>query len=82
MPFTIDVVKNAFLWCFVFNMGLLLFWFLFLTLAHDWTYRMHSKWFNISVEKFDAMHYAGISLFKILIFAFNLVPYLALCVAV
>jgi len=39
---------------------------------------MHSKWFNIPVEKFDAIHYAGIAFFKISIFLFNLVPYFAL----
>jgi len=61
-------------------MGILLWWFLFIALAHDWVYRMHSKWFKISEEKFDAIHYAGISFFKVTIFAFNIVPYLALCI--
>jgi len=39
---------------------------------------VHSKWFNLSVDKFDAIHYSGMALFKIGIFLFNLVPYLAL----
>lgn len=77
---TLDVIRDALLWCFIINMGLLMWWFLFLTLAHDWVYRMHSKWFKVSVERFDAIHYAGISFFKIIIFAFNLVPYLALLI--
>jgi hypothetical protein len=47
-------------------------------MAHDWTYRMHSKWHKISVEKFDAANYAGMAFFKVFVFAFNLVPYLAL----
>jgi hypothetical protein len=29
-------------------------------------------------DRFDAIHYAGIAFFKILIMVFNLVPYLAL----
>jgi hypothetical protein len=41
-------------------------------------YRFHSKWFKISVEKFDDIHYSGMAFFKIAIFLFNLVPYLAL----
>ena len=77
---SLDAIRDALLWCFVINMGLLLWWVLLLTLAHDWVYRMHSKWFNVSVEKFDAIHYAGTSFFKIIIFAFNLVPYLALLI--
>jgi len=47
-------------------------------LAHDWTWRLHSRWFNLSVERFDAIHYAGIAYFKLTVFVFNLVPYLAL----
>jgi len=41
-------------------------------------YRFHSKWFNLSVDKFDAIHYAGMALFKTAILLFNLAPYLAL----
>ncbi|MBW2172078.1 MAG: hypothetical protein JRF69_08875 [Deltaproteobacteria bacterium] len=75
---TLLEVRSMLAWCTVMNFGLLIWWFLFLSMAHDWTYRMHSKWCKISVEKFDAFHYAGISFFKVFVFAFNLVPYLAL----
>ncbi len=77
---TIDVIRQVFGWCFIINMGLLLWWFLIIMLAHDWVYKMHSKWFKIPVEKFDAIHYTGIAFFKIFIFAFNLVPYIALTI--
>ena len=77
---TLDIIRETLLWCFVINMGILLWWGLFLILAHDWVYQFHSKWFKISVEKFDSIHYAGIILFKISIFFFNLVPYLALLI--
>jgi hypothetical protein len=75
---TIEVIRSALAWCTVINWGLLLWWFLFFTLAHDWIYRFHSKWIDLSVDKFDAIHYAGMALFKIGIFLFNLVPYFAL----
>ena len=75
---TIDTVRDALLWCFIINMGLLLWWFLLFTLAHDWVYRFHGKWFKLSIEKFDAINYAGMAFFKISIFVFNLVPYIAL----
>jgi len=79
---TLDIVtiRNALLWCFAINTGLLLWWFLFIALAHDWVYRMHTRWFNIPVEKFDAIHYTGMMVFKLFIFAFNLVPCLALLI--
>lgn len=75
---TIEIIRDALGWCTLINWGLLLCWFLFLTLAHDWTHRLHSKWFNLSADKFDAIHYAGMALFKIGILMFNLVPYFAL----
>ena len=37
-------------WCTLINLGLLIWWSLFVVFAHDWTYQMHSKWFKISVE--------------------------------
>lgn len=75
---TIEIIRDALLWCIVINMGLLLWWLLFFVTAHDWMYRLHSKWFAISTEKFDSIHYAGMAFFKISIFLFNLVPYFAL----
>ena len=75
---TLEIIRDALGWCTVINFGLLLWWFLFFTFAHDRTYRMHSRWFNLSTDRFDTIHYAGIAIFKIGIFLFNLVPYLSL----
>ena len=78
----IELIKDFLLWCAVINMGLLLWWFLFFAFAHDWMYRLHSKWFNLSIDNFDSIHYAGMALFKIGIFLFNLVPYFALSIVI
>ena len=75
---TLEEIRAILAWCSVINIGLLLWWFVFIAFAHDWVYKMHSRWFNIPIEKFDAIHYAGIAFFKISIFLFNLVPYFAL----
>jgi len=75
---TLEMIRNTLAWCSVIDMGLLLWWFLFFKMAHNWMYRIHSKWFNLSEERFDAIHYAGMVFFKICIFVFNLVPYLVL----
>ena len=75
---TIEVIRDVFAWCAVMNIGLLVWWFLLFTLAHDWMYRYHSKWFNLSVETFDTIHYAGMAVFKIGTLLFSLIPYLAL----
>jgi len=74
---TIDL-KHVLLWCVVLNYAVLFIWFGVFVVAHDWMYRMHSRWFKLSVETFDAMHYAGLSVYKIRIILLNLVPLIAL----
>src|ERR1035437_4324690 len=44
----------------------------------NWMYRMHGRWFKLSIETFDAIHYAGLSVYKIGIILLNLVPLVAL----
>ena len=75
---SIVIVRDALLWWAVINYGVLLVWFLFFLLAHDWMYRLHGRWFHLSREQFDARHYVGMALFNIGIFLFNIVPYVAL----
>ena len=36
------------------------------------------RWFRLSAEQIDAINYGGLLLFKLGIFLFNLVPYIAL----
>jgi len=48
--------------------------------AHDLMHEIHGRWFHLSREQFDALHYAGMSVFKIGILLFNLVPLVALSI--
>lgn len=66
------------LWCTLINLALLAMWFGLLALAHDWVYHLHTRWFTLSVERFDGIHYAGMAFYKIAIFLLNLAPLLAL----
>ena len=75
---TIEVMRRALLWCTIINYGILLVWFLSFMLGHDWMYGLHGRWFHLSVEQFDMLHYAGMSVYKIGIILLNLVPYFAL----
>jgi len=75
---TVEIVRSVLAWCAVTNFALLLLWFMFFSLAHDWLYRVHGKWFRLSVDNFDAIHYAGMAFYKLCILLFNLVPYLVL----
>ncbi len=71
-------IKDALLWCVVINYGILFVWFGVFVFAYDWLYRMHTRWFKLSVETFDAIHYAGMATYKLEIILLNLVPLLAL----
>ena len=59
-----EVMRRALLWCTIINYGILLVWFLFFMLGHDWMYGLHGRWFHLSVEQFDMVHYAGMSIYK------------------
>jgi uncharacterized protein DUF6868 len=70
----IEVTRDVLLWCTVVNYGILLLWFLFFVFARDWMHRIHGRWFRLSSDHFDALHYAGMAIYKIGILLFNLVP--------
>jgi len=72
-------LKQFLLWCTALNYALLLVWFLTFALAHDWMYRLHQNWYRLTVERFDALNWAGMAAYKIGIILLNLVPLAALC---
>ena len=75
---SVEVIRETLAWSAVINYALLIVWFMFFSLAHDWLYRLHGKWFKLSAEHFDAIHYLSMAFFKLSIFLFFLVPYIAL----
>jgi len=75
---TIDALKDFLLWSTAINYGILLIWFTAFTLAHDFVYRMHTRWFQLPVQTFDAINYLCVAIFKIGIILLNVVPLLAL----
>ena len=75
---TINEIKEALLWCVGINYALLIVWAGVFVYAHDWMYRIHTRWFKLSVETFDAMNLAGITIYKLGIILVNLVPLVAL----
>ena len=43
--------------------------------ARDWMFQLHARWFRLTPELFDAMHYGGLGLYKLAIWLLNLAPY-------
>ncbi|HQV73629.1 MAG: DUF6868 family protein [Dokdonella sp.] len=60
------------------NYAILLVWFFGFVFAHEAIRKLHSRWFRLSPEQFDHVHYSGMAAYKIGIILFNLAPLLAL----
>ena len=76
-----STLQHVLIWSLVVNYVVLLAWFAALTLAHDWVYRLHTRWFQMSRETFDAIHYGGMAVYKIGTLLLNVAPLVALLVA-
>jgi hypothetical protein len=75
---TIETAREFLLWCTAINYGVLIVWFMVFVFARDGLQRIHGRWFRLPRDQFDALHYEGMSLYKIGILLFNLVPLVAL----
>ena len=78
MEITIENLRTLLGWCALINMVLMLVWFLALIVARDFVFKMHTRWFKISDERFDEIHYVMMGYYKMAWFLFNLLPYLVL----
>ncbi len=75
---TVEIMLRFLGWSSVFNIVILLIWVGWIILFHDYIFKMHGKWFRLNKEDFGALHYKGLTFYKILILVFNVVPYLVL----
>lgn len=73
-------LRDALFWCWVINIGIMLWWWLWLVTAHDLVFRLHSRWIGVTIaeESFSTMHYCGLIFYKILNLVFFLIPWIAL----
>ena len=78
---TVEMVRSVIGWCAIVNYAVLIWWFLVFGFAHDWIYRLHGQWFPMPIEQFNAIHYAGMAVYKIGVLLFAVVPYVALVLA-
>ncbi len=74
----LDVLATILIRCFLGGMALLVVWFAMFVIAGDWIYQVHSRWFQIPRQTFDAIHYAGMAVTKIAIILFFLLPWIAI----
>lgn len=78
----IATLKELLLWCTIINYCMLLIWFFVFVFAKSFMLDIHGRWFKLSNEEFDSIHYRGMAYYKIGILLLNLSPYLALVIVV
>jgi hypothetical protein len=74
---TLPILLDFLLWCAIVNYAVLFGWFLAFTFAHGPLYRLHAKWFRLSENQFDVIHYSGMAAYKIAALSLNVAPYIA-----
>lgn len=70
----LHALRQILMWSLVVNYVVLLVWFAAIVLAHDRVYRLHTRWFKLSRESFDAIHYGGMAVYKIGTLLLNVAP--------
>jgi len=74
-------LRSLLLYSTIINYAILIVWFVALIVARGPLYRLHTKWFKLSSNTFDAVHYGGMAVYKIGILLLNLAPLIALCLS-
>ena len=77
----LSTLRDVLVWSLVVNYGILLVWFVMFSLAHDAVYRLHTRWFRLSRETFDALNYGGMAVYKIGVLLLNVAPLVALLIS-
>lgn len=74
MNIDLMALRTILIWALVVNYAVLLVWFGAIVFAHDRVYRLHTRWFRLSRETFDALHYGGMAAYKIGTLLLNVAP--------
>lgn len=73
-----QLAASVLLRCFALGMALLLFWFVFFLVGTDLAVAIHGRLFSVTREQLIMLNYVGMGLFKLVIFAVFLIPYVAI----
>ena len=78
---SVELLRKSLLWCAIINYVILLIWFIVFVVAHDFVRELHTRFFRLSPNEFDALNYLGMAIYKIGVLLFNVVPCIVLCIA-
>ena len=75
---TIEELREFFGWCSVINISILILSTIMLTVMRSWVVSFHARMSGVDEADLPKIYFEYLGNYKILIFVFNLVPYLAL----
>jgi hypothetical protein len=70
---SVEQIRSVLLWSGIINYAMLILWVAIFLGARDWQHRI-GAWFGVSAEWYDAITLAGMTLFKLAIWFFMLIP--------
>lgn len=73
-------VRELFMWSTVFNLAILITWFVLWSVFQKQMYHMQSRYITLTPEQYSLLVFCGMGLYKLGILFFNLVPYVALSI--
>jgi hypothetical protein len=75
---TMDQARHVLLWCSILNWVLLIVWVALASVGRNWLLKLTTRIFRVTPEQFDLLNLAGITLYKMGVLFFNIVPCIAL----
>jgi hypothetical protein len=76
----VAALKAFFMWCTIINAAMLILASIVGVFLADLSFKMNNRFFSISREAFNTLLCSFLALYKIIIIAFNLVPFIALVI--
>lgn len=73
-----QTLTEFFKWCTIINVAVFVLSTIMILAVPDFIYGAHGQLFHVPRESFDVVLYSFLGLYKIIILAFGLVPYVAL----
>jgi len=75
---SLEVMQKYLMWSALINYGLLIFWFVWYAFAYSSYVRLNEFVIGRKIEHLDAMTYAGMVFYKLMVIIFNIIPWVVI----
>jgi hypothetical protein len=75
---TLLEIRDMLFWCSAINVGLLIFFAILFLVAGKLICRIHAKLWGLTEQEVRTQLYRVMSVYKVLVFVFNVIPWIAL----